>query len=136
MRIGIDARELCGRPTGVGRYLAGLLREWMTDDRGSRHEFVLYAADTLEVPFDARRLATRLIEGPSGTWWEQVRLPRVAAEVTYARRSFHGFVVTDNLSRDPSQYQQWTIPAPVDIASTGCDSDRSAPKATCSTINA
>ncbi len=25
MRVAIDARELCGRPTGVGRYLAGLL---------------------------------------------------------------------------------------------------------------
>jgi hypothetical protein len=27
MRIGIDARELCGRPTGVGRYLSGLLAD-------------------------------------------------------------------------------------------------------------
>jgi glycosyltransferase involved in cell wall biosynthesis len=79
MRIGIDARELCGRPTGVGRYLAGLLREWMADDRGLRHEFVLYATDNLDIPLDARRLARRSIEGASGTWWEQVRLPRVAA---------------------------------------------------------
>jgi glycosyltransferase involved in cell wall biosynthesis len=79
MRIGIDARELCGRPTGVGRYLAGLLREWMANDRGPRHEFVLYAPGALDIPLDARRLATRSIEGPSGTWWEQVRLPRVAA---------------------------------------------------------
>ena len=28
MRVAIDARELAGRPTGVGRYLAELLREW------------------------------------------------------------------------------------------------------------
>ena len=28
MRVAIDARELCGRPTGVGRYLAGLLTAW------------------------------------------------------------------------------------------------------------
>ena len=27
MRIGIDARELCGHATGVGRYLAGLLMQ-------------------------------------------------------------------------------------------------------------
>ena len=27
MRIGIDARELCGRATGVGRYLSGLIAE-------------------------------------------------------------------------------------------------------------
>ena len=26
VRIGIDARELRGRPTGVGRYLSGLAR--------------------------------------------------------------------------------------------------------------
>jgi hypothetical protein len=69
MRIGIDARELCGRPTGVGRYLAGLLREWMAEDRGPRHEFVLYAPGALDIPLDARRLATRSIEGPGGTWW-------------------------------------------------------------------
>ena len=31
MRIGIDARELCGNPTGVGRHLSGLLRAWSTD---------------------------------------------------------------------------------------------------------
>jgi hypothetical protein len=41
-------------------------------------------------------------------------LPRVSAEVSYARRSFHGFVVTDNQVRDPSQYQAWTIDAPLD----------------------
>jgi hypothetical protein len=45
---------------------------------------------------------------------QQEVLPRVAAEVSYARRSFHGFVVTDNLNRDPSQYQAWTIDAPLD----------------------
>ena len=28
MRIGIDARQLCGAQTGVGRYLSGLIAEW------------------------------------------------------------------------------------------------------------
>ena len=44
MRIGIDARQLCGRQTGVGRYLSGLLREWATsrEPRATSHEFVLY----------------------------------------------------------------------------------------------
>ena len=28
LHIGIDARELAGTPTGVGRYLAGVLKEW------------------------------------------------------------------------------------------------------------
>lgn len=32
MRIGIDARELQGRPTGAGRYLRNLLRQWAPGD--------------------------------------------------------------------------------------------------------
>jgi glycosyltransferase involved in cell wall biosynthesis len=78
MRIGIDARELCGHATGAGRYLSGLLREWSTDDSTRRHEFVLYAPQPLDAALDSRRFATRLIAGTPGTWWEQVRVPRVA----------------------------------------------------------
>ena len=80
MRIGVDARELCGRPTGVGRYLAGLLRQWSIDDRARRHEFVLYAPEAVPLNLDARRFATRLVAGSPGTWWEQVRMPAVAAD--------------------------------------------------------
>ncbi len=72
MRIGIDARELCGHATGVGRYLGGLLREWAAL-RGAAHEFVLYAHDATTLPLDARRFATRIVPGPPGTWWEQVQ---------------------------------------------------------------
>jgi len=78
MRIGVDARELCGHPTGVGRYLGGLLHEWAAL-RGLPHEFVLYAHDATSLPLDTRRFATRLVPGPPGTWWEQVRAPRAAA---------------------------------------------------------
>jgi len=77
MRIGVDARELCGHPTGVGRYLGGLLLEWAAL-RGA-HEFVLYAHDATTLPLDTRRFATRIVPGPPGTWWEQVRAPRAAA---------------------------------------------------------
>jgi glycosyltransferase involved in cell wall biosynthesis len=77
MRVGIDAREICGHPTGVGRYLAGLLRQWSVSARG--HEFVLYTPDTLAIPLDTRRFPTRVIPGSPGTWWEQVRLPPVVA---------------------------------------------------------
>jgi hypothetical protein len=35
-------------------------------------------------------------------------------DVAYARRSFHSFTVTDNLNRNPSQYDAWTINAPSD----------------------
>jgi glycosyltransferase involved in cell wall biosynthesis len=79
MRIGIDARELGGRATGVGRYLGGLLREWSTDSRTRAHEFVLYSAEPIALSLDARRFATRTIPGSGGTWWEQAQLPRAAA---------------------------------------------------------
>jgi glycosyltransferase involved in cell wall biosynthesis len=79
MRIGVDARELCGRATGVGRYLAGLLREWGVGDR-ARHEFVLYAPGDISISLDTRRFATRAVPGSGGTVWEQIRLPSVAAK--------------------------------------------------------
>jgi glycosyltransferase involved in cell wall biosynthesis len=76
VRIGIDARELCGRPTGVGRYLSGLLNEWAGSEQARPHEFVLYSPEPVTV---GRRFATRLVPGPPGTWWEQVRMPALAA---------------------------------------------------------
>ena len=79
MRIGIDARELCGRATGAGRYLQGLLRQWAADESTRRHEFVLYAPEPLGGAFDARRFATRIVQGIPNTWWEQVRLPPIVA---------------------------------------------------------
>ena len=78
MRIGIDARELCGRPTGVGRYLAGLLGEWSTSGRARGHEYVLYAPEAIALPLDSRTFRTRVVAGSPGTWWEQVTLPRQA----------------------------------------------------------
>ena len=79
MRIGIDARELAGRATGVGRYLSGLLKEWSSSEQGRLHEFVLYASEPLNVSLDARRFHTRIVSGAAGTWWEQVQLPAVSA---------------------------------------------------------
>jgi glycosyltransferase involved in cell wall biosynthesis len=75
MRIGIDARELCGRPTGVGRYLGGLLREWASSNSRA-HDFVLYGPGPIGLSLDARRFPTRLVPGRGGTWWEQIQLPR------------------------------------------------------------
>jgi glycosyltransferase involved in cell wall biosynthesis len=79
MRIGIDARELCGRSTGVGRYLGGLLREWAVDERARQHEFVLYAPEHIAPSLDSRRFPARTIPGGAGTWWEQVQVPRAIA---------------------------------------------------------
>jgi glycosyltransferase involved in cell wall biosynthesis len=74
VRIGVDARELCGRRTGVGRYLASLLREWTADERARQHDFVLYAPE----PIDTYGLEVKIIRGRAGVWWEQARLPRAA----------------------------------------------------------
>jgi glycosyltransferase involved in cell wall biosynthesis len=79
MRIGIDARELCGKTTGVGRYLSGLLQAWSADDRARRHEFVLYAHQPIGAAYDARRFATRVVSGIGGTRWEQQQLPGAVA---------------------------------------------------------
>jgi glycosyltransferase involved in cell wall biosynthesis len=73
MRIGIDARELAGHATGVGRYLAGLLREWSV--AAVPHEFLLYTPTALTLPLDAHRFTVRIVPGGSGTWWEQMQVP-------------------------------------------------------------
>lgn len=75
MRIGIDARELCGHPTGAGRYLSGLLAQWAVDEPAQRHEFILYAHQPPATALDARRFTTRLVGGTGGTRWEQQHLP-------------------------------------------------------------
>lgn len=80
MRIGIDARELCGHPTGAGRYLAGLLAQWGADRRTHDHEFVLYAPDSLNIRLDTWCCRSRLVPGRPDVWWEQVRLPRAAGD--------------------------------------------------------
>jgi glycosyltransferase involved in cell wall biosynthesis len=83
VRIAVDARELCGRRTGVGRYLSRLLESWRTLPEASGHEFVLYAPaspagqDQAALPGAAgAQVSIRVIPGGSGTWWEQVQLPR------------------------------------------------------------
>ncbi|HJU43240.1 MAG TPA: glycosyltransferase family 1 protein [Vicinamibacterales bacterium] len=79
MRIAIDARELCGRPTGVGRYLAGLLEAWGDNATAQRHQWTLYA-HTRPVLSDRRwDSQLRVVDGGGGTLWEQLSLPRALA---------------------------------------------------------
>jgi glycosyltransferase involved in cell wall biosynthesis len=75
MRVAIDVRELCGRPTGVGRYLGGLLDAWSDNATAQRHKWTLYAHARPELPgrWDEH---LRVIEGGGGTAWEQITLPR------------------------------------------------------------
>src|SRR5687768_4232094 len=78
MRIGIDARELAGHPTGVGRYLGQIVKAWGRNAAAHDHAFVFFAPDTIQLP-DAAALTMRLDVVPGhGIWWEQVALPRAA----------------------------------------------------------
>jgi glycosyltransferase involved in cell wall biosynthesis len=77
MRIAIDARELIGRPTGVGRYLTEILRAW-DDLPGARlHEFVLCAPEPVPLPQSLN--ASTATQPGRGTLWEQITLPRLLA---------------------------------------------------------
>ena len=75
MRVAVDVRELCGRPTGVGRYLSGLLEAWGDNATAQRHQWILYAHARPSVP-DRWDANVRVIEGGGGTAWEQWSLPR------------------------------------------------------------
>ena len=75
MRIAVDARELCGHPTGVGRYLGELLTEWAADAAARRHEWTLYAHAQPRVPA-AWQSAVQVVAGDGGSSWEQWAFPR------------------------------------------------------------
>ncbi|HZB26866.1 MAG TPA: glycosyltransferase family 1 protein [Vicinamibacterales bacterium] len=80
LRIGVDARELLGATTGVGRYLGELLRRWTERDDWRSRRFLVYAPEPLALPLrpDAAELRT-VSGGGRGTWWEQVHLRRAVA---------------------------------------------------------
>jgi glycosyltransferase involved in cell wall biosynthesis len=73
LRIGIDGRELEGKPTGVGRYLRSLLRRFALHER---HQFVVYSTSEVSLPSTSRRIETRVLAGGHPLIWEQSRLPR------------------------------------------------------------
>jgi glycosyltransferase involved in cell wall biosynthesis len=79
MKIAIDARELGGHPTGVGRYLAELLRAWDGLPGALAHEFALCSTADVSMPPLARLRVTHHHAPGGGPWWEQRTLPRLAA---------------------------------------------------------
>lgn len=82
MRIAIDGRELTGRATGVGRYLAELLKAWNDLPEAQAHEFVVCTQAPVTLPaLPHLRLSTQVAPGAGGTWWEQTALPRVLRAV-------------------------------------------------------
>ena len=75
MRIAVDARELCGRPTGVGRYLASLLDAWAAMPEAAAHEWLLFAPGRPAHPV-ALPHRLEVLPGGGGTRWEQHTLLR------------------------------------------------------------
>ena len=77
--IGIDARELLGETTGVGRYLGELLRRWIVRGDAASRQFVLYTPEPLAfmrtVP-DGAQVHEVVVGSGRGTWWEQTHLRR------------------------------------------------------------
>jgi glycosyltransferase involved in cell wall biosynthesis len=79
LHIGVDGRELLGRPTGVGRYLAEILRQWVAQ---TLHTYSVYIPG--DPPAWHAELGDRVrwVTDPgagAGTWWEQMRLPGLVA---------------------------------------------------------
>jgi glycosyltransferase involved in cell wall biosynthesis len=80
LTIGIDGRELQGRPTGTGRYLRNLLRAWSA---AGEDRLLVYCAGrlpddpTLALPgVGPRALGSG---GERGLWWAERHLARAAA---------------------------------------------------------
>jgi glycosyltransferase involved in cell wall biosynthesis len=78
LRIGIDARELLGDTTGVGRYLGELLLRWTSRPDADRRRFILYASSPLQIPLPGGLVEQRIGGSGRGTWWEQTWLRRAA----------------------------------------------------------
>jgi glycosyltransferase involved in cell wall biosynthesis len=76
LRIGVDARELLGSRTGVGRYLGELLTRWTARPDAAGRCFVLYTPSPLSLPLPPGTTEARVIGDGGGTWWEQAHLRR------------------------------------------------------------
>jgi glycosyltransferase involved in cell wall biosynthesis len=74
LRIGVDARELLGEATGVGRYLGELMRRWTAREDAARRRFILYASEPLPIALPGGAIEQRVVGHGSGTWWEQTSL--------------------------------------------------------------
>jgi glycosyltransferase involved in cell wall biosynthesis len=76
VRIAVDARELIGKPTGVGRYLAQVIEAWRALPGAAAHDFILCSPEPLTLAASPLRIST-LVEPGHGTMWEQLTLPRL-----------------------------------------------------------
>jgi glycosyltransferase involved in cell wall biosynthesis len=78
LRIGVDARELAGRPTGTGRYLRNLLRAFTRDHGDTVVAYFNGAAPDDAVLAHPGVLVRALPRARPGLLWQQVRLPAAA----------------------------------------------------------
>jgi glycosyltransferase involved in cell wall biosynthesis len=76
VRIAVDARELIGKPTGVGRYLAQVIEAWRALPGAAAHDFIFCAPEPLTLDASPLRITT-VVEPGRGTAWEQLTLPRL-----------------------------------------------------------
>src|SRR5262245_45452288 len=81
MRIAIDARELCGRTTGAGRYLSEVLSAWNALPAAAGHQLILCAPDEVDRGAWPALDITSVHAAGAGTLWEQFTLPRLLADV-------------------------------------------------------
>ena len=78
LHIGVDGRELLGKTTGVGRYLAEVLRCW-SGDPGWPHRVSVVVPAVSPPPLTLGPQFDWVLDpgGKPGTWWEQTRLPQL-----------------------------------------------------------
>lgn len=81
MHVGVDARELGGRRTGVGRYLAELLARWTRAAWAAGDRLTLYLPAAVDegagwLGRGGASWAVTVLPGGRGTRWEQVTLAR------------------------------------------------------------
>jgi len=77
--VGIDARELQGRPTGTGRYLRNLLRRWCAERRG-RLVLFFHGPPPEDPVLRHERIVCRSVgdAGSRGSVWQERALPEAA----------------------------------------------------------
>ena len=84
LRIGVDARELLGATTGVGRYLGELLLRWTAQRDSARRRFLLYSPEPLPLRLPPDSVDYRVVSARGrsgrGTWWEQMALRRAVGD--------------------------------------------------------
>ncbi len=75
LRVGVDARELLGNRTGVGRYLGELMGRWTRRTDAHHRQFILYSPEALDLE-GGSTIQVRVMGKGTGTWWEQMALRR------------------------------------------------------------